>query len=255
MTDLITTSTADGIAEIRFNRPAKKNAILVEMYAGLRDAIRAAEADPAVRVILFTAAGDSFTAGNDLQDFLKPRDTSEEPPVTGFLNAVSSATKPLVAAVRGNAVGVGTTMLLHCDIVVASSDAKLQVPFVNLGLVPEAASSMLLPALIGHQRAAAMVLLGEPLSAADALSAGIVNRVVALDELDSAARSIAATIAAKAPTAVRLAKQLLKRTPESVPERMAEEGRHFAAQLKSAEVKEAIGAFFEKRTPDFSRAA
>ena len=146
-------------------------------------------------------------------------------------------------------------MLLHCDIVVASSDAKLQVPFVNLGLVPEAASSMLLPALIGHQRAAAMVLLGEPLSAADALSAGIVNRVVALDELDSAARSIAATIAAKAPTAVRLAKQLLKRTPESVPERMAEEGRHFAAQLKSAEVKEAIGAFFEKRTPDFSRAA
>ncbi len=153
MTDLIEATTADGIAELRFNRPGKKNAILVEMYAALRDGIRAAEANAAVRVILFTAAGDSFTAGNDLHDFLAARpEDGEEAPVHGFLHAIAAAEKPLVAAVRGNAVGIGTTMLLHCDIVLAAPDAMLQVPFVNLGLVPEAASSLLLPRVIGHQR-------------------------------------------------------------------------------------------------------
>ena len=211
MTDLIEATTANGIAELRFNRLGKKNAILVEMYAALRDGIRAAEADPAVRVILFTAAGDSFTAGNDLHDFLSARpEDGEEAPVHGFLHAIAAAEKPLVAAVRGNAVGVGTTMLLHCDIVLAAPDAVLQVPFVNLGLVPEAASSLLLPRAIGHQRAAAMVLLGERIGAADALAAGLVNRIVPLDDLDDAARAVAATLAAKAPTAVRLAKALLK---------------------------------------------
>ncbi len=256
MTTLIEATTANGIAELRFNRPDKKNAILVEMYAALRDGIRAAEADPAVRVILFTAAGDSFTAGNDLHDFLNSRpEDGEEAPVHGFLHAIAAAEKPLVAAVRGNAVGVGTTMLLHCDIVLAAPDASLQVPFVNLGLVPEAASSLLLPRLIGHQRASAMVLLGERLGAADALAAGLVSRIVPTSELDAAARAVAATLAAKAPTAVRLAKALLKREPESVRARMDVEGAQFAAQLQSAEVREAIAAFFEKRAPVFAQAA
>ena len=256
MTQLIEATTANGIAELRFNRPAKKNAILVEMYAALRDGIRAAEADESVRVILFTAAGDSFTAGNDLHDFLVSRPADgKEAPVHGFLHAIATAGKPLVAAVHGNAVGVGTTMLLHCDIVLASPDVSLQVPFVNLGLVPEAASSLLLPRLLGHHRAAAMVLLGERLGASDALTAGLVNRIVPLAELDDAARAVAAALAAKAPTAVRLAKALLKRPPETVAARMDIEGAQFAAQLESAEVREAIGAFFAKRPPDFSQAA
>jgi len=253
MTDHITVSIADGIAEIRFSRPEKKNAITGAMYAALRDALLGCAVEDAVRVILFTAEGDSFTAGNDLADFMAPR--VGEQAVTGFLRAIATAPKPLIAAVRGNAVGVGTTMLLHCDLIVASETARLQVPFVNLGLVPEAASSLLLPRLIGHSRASAMVLLGEALDAATALAAGLVNRVVPDGELEAVARAMAATLAAKAPTAVRLAKALLKGDLEAVLARMDAEGVHFAAQLKSAECREAITAFYEKRKPDFSRAA
>lgn len=253
MTDHIRTTIGNGIAEITLARPAKKNAITAAMYAAMRDALRAAAGDDAVRVVLFTADGDSFTAGNDLADFMAPREG--ELAVTGFLHAIAAAPKPLIAAVRGNAVGVGTTMLLHCDLVVASETARLQVPFVNLGLVPEAASSLLLPRLIGHQRASAMVLLGEPLDAAAAHAAGIVNRVVADAELETVARATAAAVAAKAPTAVRLAKALLKGDGADVRARMDAESEHFAAQLKSAECREAITAFYEKRAPDFSRAA
>lgn len=253
MTDHIAVGIADGIAEIRFDRPEKKNAITADMYAALRDALLGCAVEDSVRVILFTAAGDSFTAGNDLADFLAPRDGPQA--VTGFLHALAAAPKPLVAAVRGNAVGVGTTMLLHCDLVVAAPSARFQVPFVNLGLVPEAASSLLLPRLLGHQRASAMVLLGEALDAETALAAGLVNRVVPDADLETTARALAATLAAKAPTAVRLAKALLKGDPAEVRARMDAEGVHFAAQLKSAECREAIAAFFEKRPPDFSRAA
>ena len=151
MTDHIAVTIADGIAEIRFERAAKKNAITAAMYAALRNALLGCAVEDSVRVVLFTAAGDSFTAGNDLADFLGPREGPQA--VTGFLHALASAPKPLIAAVRGDAVGVGTTMLLHCDLVVAAPSARFQVPFVNLGLVPEAASSLLLPRLIGHQRA------------------------------------------------------------------------------------------------------
>lgn len=253
MTEHIRVEIAAGIAEIRFDRPAKKNAITAAMYAAMRDALLGCAVDESVRIVLFTAAGDSFTAGNDLADFLGVREGEQA--VTGFLKAIATAPKPLVAAVRGNAVGVGTTMLLHCDIVVASETARLQVPFVNLGLVPEAASSLLLPRVIGHQRASAMVLLGEALDAATALAAGLVNRVVPDADLDAVARQVAANIAAKAPTAVRLAKRLLKGDPAATLARMDEEGVHFAAQLKSAECREAIAAFYDKRAPDFSRAA
>ncbi len=253
MTDHIAVSIAAGIAEIRFARPEKKNAITAAMYAALRDALLGCAVEDSVRVVLFTADGDSFTAGNDLADFMAPREGEQA--VTGFLRAIATAPKPLIAAVRGNAVGVGTTMLLHCDLVVASETARLQVPFVNLGLVPEAASSLLLPRVIGHQRASAMVLLGEALDAATALDAGLVNRVVPDDQLETVARGMAATLAAKAPTAVRLAKALLKGDPAKTLARMDAEGVHFAAQLKSAECREAITAFYEKRAPDFSRAA
>lgn len=253
MTDHIRVTIEGGIAEIRFERPEKKNAITAAMYAAMGDALLGCAVDDRVRVVLFTAAGDSFTAGNDLADFMAPREG--EQPVHGFLRAIATAPKPLVAAVRGNAVGVGTTMLLHCDLVVASVTARLQVPFVNLGLVPEAASSLLLPRVIGHQRASAMVLLGEPMDAATALAAGLINKVVPDDQLDAAARAIAVTLAAKAPTAVRLAKALLKGDPAEALARMDAEGAHFGAQLKSAECKEAITAFYEKRAPDFSRAA
>ena len=255
MIDEIRVTTGTAICEIRFNRAAKRNAITTAMYAVMRDALLAAEADDAVRVVLFTAEGDSFTAGNDLADFLLPRQSPGEAPVFGFLRALATATKPLVAAVKGNAVGIGTTMLLHCDIVVAAPTARLQVPFVNLGLVPEAASSLLLPRLIGHHRASAMILLGEVLDADAAHAAGLVTRIVATDRLDTEARAIAATLAAKAPTAVRLAKALLKGPPDAMLAQMDEEARHFEAQLKSAECKEAITAFFEKRTPDFTRFA
>ena len=257
MTDHIAVTIADGIAEIRFDRAAKKNAITSDMYAALRDALLGCAVEDSVRVILFTAAGDSFTAGNDLADFMAPRPDASagELPVHGFLRAIATAPKPLIAAVRGNAVGVGTTMLLHCDLVVASETARLQVPFVNLGLVPEAASSLLLPRLIGHQRASAMVLLGEALDAATALAAGLVNRVVPDADLETVAWEFAAKIAAKAPTAVRLAKALLKGDPAPTLARMDAEGDHFAAQLMSAECREAITAFYEKRAPDFSRVA
>lgn len=253
MTDHIAVSITNGIAEIRFARPEKKNAITGAMYAAMRDALLGCAVEDTVRVILFTAEGDSFTAGNDLADFMAPREGGQA--VHGFLRAIATAPKPLIAAVRGNAVGVGTTMLLHCDLVVASETARLQVPFVNLGLVPEAASSLLLPRVIGHQRASAMVLLGEALDAATALSAGLVNRVVPDAELETVAHAMAAALAAKAPTAVRLAKALLKGDPAPVLARMDAEGVHFAAQLKSAECREAIAAFYEKRNPDFSRAA
>lgn len=255
MTEHIRVEIADGICEIRFARADKRNAITSAMYASMRDALRGCAVDDRVRVVLFTAEGAHFTAGNDLADFMAPRSGGEEMPVHGFLNAIATQPKPVVAAVRGNAVGVGTTMLLHCDIVIAAPSARLQVPFVNLGLVPEAASSLLLPRVIGHSRASAMVLLGEALDADTARDAGLVNRVVADEALDAEARTVAATIAAKAPAAVRLSKALLKGDPAPMLARIAEEGRHFEAQLKSAECREAITAFFEKRAPDFGKAA
>ncbi len=252
MSDHVIATSANGIAEIRLNRPDKRNALTVAMYNAMADAIAAAEADPAIRVILLAGNGDSFTAGNDLQDFANPPPQTGERASSRFLRLISTASRIVIAAVQGNAVGIGTTMLLHCDFVVAADTAKLILPFVNLGLVPEAASSLLLPRMIGHKRAAEMFILGEPLPAATALDWGLVNRVVPAAELDAAARALAAGIAARAPAAVRHTKALLKSAKTSVPERMAEEGAIFSAQLKSPEVKEAIAAFYEKRKPDFS---
>jgi enoyl-CoA hydratase/carnithine racemase len=203
---------------------------------------------------LITGSGGAFTAGNDLNDFLNSPDASIAPdnmdrPVLRFLRAIATAAKPVVAAVHGAAVGVGTTMLLHCDLVVAGRGARFQLPFTNLALVPEAASSLLLPRLLGMQRASEMLLLGEPIDAATAHQWGLVNRLV------DTARALARKLAAKAPEALRLTKALMRgHSSAGIAARMAEEGAAFASQLKSAELKEAVAAFFEKRAPDFHKA-
>jgi enoyl-CoA hydratase/carnithine racemase len=259
MSDHILTSTADGVMEITIDRPDKKNALTVAMYAAFADALGHAATDPAIRAVLITGSGGAFTAGNDLKDFLNSPEASIAPddmdrPVLRFLRAISTAPKPVVAAVQGVAVGVGTTMLLHCDMVVAGRGARFQLPFTNLGLVPEAASSLLLPRLIGMQRAAEMLLLGEPVDAATAFQWGLVNRLVDDAEVLETARGLARKLAAQAPEAVRLTKALMRGdSRDTIAARMAEEGTAFAAQLKSAELKEAVAAFFEKRKPDFSR--
>jgi enoyl-CoA hydratase/carnithine racemase len=254
MTPLILAETADRIARIRLNRPDKKNALTAAMYQGLADAIAAAEADPQVRVILIHGQADCFCAGNDLKDFLDGPPHSEDAPVARFLKAIATAAKPLVAAVGGPAVGVGTTMLLHCDLVYAAPDARFQLPFVSLGLVPEAGSSLLLPLLAGYHRAAELLLLGRPFSADKALAAGFVTEVIPAADLLEHAREAAAALAALPPESVRLTKALMKqRHAAPVAERMAEESRLFRQRLGSADAREAMTAFFEKRKPDFSR--
>lgn len=246
-----------GVMTLRINRPDKRNALTQAMYAGLADGLDAAAADPAVRVVVVTGSNGHFTAGNDLGDFLAepPRDDSERP-VGRFLRTISQFPKPLIAAVEGVAVGVGTTMLLHCDLVYADETAKLQLAFVNLGLVPEAASSLLLPKMIGTARASELLMFGETFSAADAERYGIVNKVVPAGALTTFAAERAAALAAKPAGALRSTKQLIRRsTTATVAERMAEEGALFAAALQSEEAREAMTAFMEKRAPDFSRFA
>ena len=252
MSEHVLVTTADGVMEIRLDRDEKRNALTVRMYNAMADGFAAAEQDPSVRVVLLCGNGESFTAGNDLRDFSDPPAQTGERASARFLRLISTTSRIVVAAVQGNAVGIGTTMLLHCDFVIAAEGARLQLPFVNLGLVPEAASSLLLPRAIGHRRAAEMFVLGEAITAETALAWGLVNRVVGDGELAAAARAMARSIAARAPAAVRQTKALLKSATATVPERMAEEGAIFAAQLKSPEAKEAVAAFLEKRRPDFS---
>ena len=253
MTDLVKVTTSNGVMEIRLDRAEKRNALTVPMYLAMADALAAAEQDASVRVVLLCGNGESFTAGNDLKDFSNRPVQVGEPASSQFLRRISTSTRIVIAAVQGDAVGIGTTMLLHCDFIVVADTARLQLPFVNLGLVPEAASSLLLPRAIGHKRAAEMFILGEAIDAATALAWGLVNRVVPAAELGTATHALAASIAARAPAAVRQTKALMKSKTTTVPERMAEEGAIFGAQLKSPEFKEAAAAFFEKRKPDFSK--
>jgi enoyl-CoA hydratase/carnithine racemase len=251
MTDDILISSDGPVLALRFNRPHKKNAITAAMYSALAEGLEAAAADPAVRVATVTAQGDTFTAGNDLKDFMEAPPVGQDQPVFRFLRAVSTFPKPLVAGVSGAAVGVGTTLLLHCDLVVAAPSATFSLPFVDLALVPEAASSMLLPRLIGPQRAAKHLILGEPFDAETALAYGLVTEIVAEAELQPRVDTIARRIAAKPPEAVRLTKALLRAPEEAIDARMAREGEAFAGRLQSAEAMEAFRAFFEKRPPDF----
>lgn len=251
--DLIVTDLADGILTIRLNRPNKKNAITVAMYAAMADALSRAAEDKAARVVVVTGTADAFTSGNDVADFLQRPPSDGESPVHRFLRAISTAPKPLVASVNGLAVGVGVTMLLHCDLVYAAAEATFALPFVNLGLVPEAASSLLLPRLAGHQRAAELLFFGERFDARTAHEVGLVNAIFPGAELAAAVRERALALAAKPPASLRLTKALMKGPSTTVSERMAEEGAHFAQQLKSPEAREAMEAFLQRRTPDFSR--
>jgi len=247
---------SNGVLTIAFNREEKKNAITAAMYQQLADALKDAEADSAVRAVLFTGKPQIFTAGNDLEDFLKNPPNSKEAPVFQFLWEISHLGKPIVAAVSGAAVGIGTTLLLHCDLVYAADNAKFSMPFTQLGLCPEAASSLLLPHIAGYQRAAEKLLLGEAFDAAEAHAMGIVNRVLTAEELLPFAQKQAAKLAALPASSVRVTKQLMKKNRVAATEaQMASEIEHFAKMLTAPEAKEAFTAFFEKRRPDFSKFA
>jgi enoyl-CoA hydratase/carnithine racemase len=253
MTDEILATASGAVLELRLNRPDKKNAITAAMYAALADALNAAAEDRSVHVVTITGSGGTFTSGNDLNDFRQNPPREPDRPVFRFLEAISTFPKILVAGVAGPAVGVGTTMLLHCDLVVAAPGAMFSLPFVDLGLVPEAASSLLLPALIGRHRAAKHLVLGDPFDAETALGYGLVSEIVAEEHLEARVAAIARRISAKPPEAVRLTKKLLRHDPAAVRARIAEEGELFAERLESPEAAEAFAAFFEKRPPNFSR--
>src|SRR6516225_6671405 len=250
MTAHILTNSADSILQIRINRPEKKNALTLAMYRAMTEALASADANPAVRVVVISGVDGCFTSGNDLADFLQNPGLGGESPAVRFLQALSTTVKPVIAGVSGLAVGIGVTMLLHCDLVYAADTATFQLPFVNLGLVPEAASSMLLPRLIGHQRAAELLLLGERFDARTAQEIGLVNAICPAGELMTFVQQRATALAAKPPASLRITKALLRREPESIAARMAEEGRHFGKQLGSPEAREAMEAFMQRRKPD-----
>ena len=250
----IVVEVKERVLRLEIARPEKKNALTGEMYTALSDALDAAERDAGVRVALLHGARDCFTAGNDLKDFLEQPPHGEASPAFRFIRRIATFSKPLVAAVNGAAVGIGTTALLHCELVYAAPGARFQLPFVSLGLVPEAASSFLLPYIAGYQRAAELLLLAQPFGVEKALAAGIVTAVVPEGELLEYARDAALRVAALPPAAVQAAKALMKRRFAALSaEAMAEEGAVFRERLASPEAKEAMTAFFEKRKPDFSR--
>jgi enoyl-CoA hydratase/carnithine racemase len=251
---VIRSRTEDRIAFIELARLDKKNAITTEMYVELAQALAAADADPQVRVLLLHGSPECFTAGNDLGDFLKRPPPGEDSPTWRFFEVLPKLAKPIVAAVGGPAVGIGTTLLLHCDLVYAAPNARFQLPFVPLGIVPEFGSTYLLPLLAGYQRAAELLLLGQPFSAQKAYEAGIVTAVVPPESLMDEAKKAAVALAALPPESIRLTKRLMKkRHGEGLAQAIAEEGRLFRERLASPEAKEAMSAFLEKRKPDFSR--
>jgi enoyl-CoA hydratase/carnithine racemase len=250
----IATLREGAIQRIAFDRPARRNAITGAMYDALAAAFRDADEDDAVRVIVIHGQQDAFTAGNDLEDFLRAPPLTDDTPVFRFLRAMSAVRKPIVAAVNGPAVGIGTTLLLHCDLVYAGDNARFQLPFVSLGLVPEFASSYLLPLVAGYHRAAELLLLAEPFDASRAMECGFVTRVVPAAETLAVALRNAERLAALPPRSVRLTKELLKSGHrEAVQARIATESAHFRAMLTGSAAREAIAAFMEKRKPDFSR--
>jgi len=240
------------VAMIGFDRPEKRNALTVEMYEALAAAVTHAEADATVRVILFHGTREVFTAGNDLRDFMERPPAGDDAPVFRFLRAASTAAKPLVAAVNGPAIGLGTTLLLHCDLVYAASDARFQLPFTKLGLVPEFASTYLLPLVAGWQRAAELLLLGEPFDAQRALEAGLVTRVVAPDETLAAAQSAAEALSRLPAAALRSTKALMKSAHRApIAAQLSAEALEFGRMLAGPAAREAFAAFVERRAPDF----
>lgn len=245
MSQQVVVARADGVCEVQLNRPEKRNALTLAMYGDIVDALNEARADDSVRVVLLSGAGASFTAGNDLNDFLR-QDLSGDNNIVRFLQALLSFRKVLMAAVHGQTVGIGVTMLLHCDLVVAARSTQLSMPFVKLGLVPEAGSSLLLPRAVGHHRAAELLLLGRPFDAAEAQSLGIVNRVVEDQLFMEEARKLARAVAQQPAGALVATKRLLKSETGTVAVRIEEELEAFKQQLGSDEFKAAAQAFLGK---------
>jgi enoyl-CoA hydratase/carnithine racemase len=254
MTTDILTHVEAGVMTITLNRLERKNSITSAMYGAMADSLAAAQEDAAVRVVVLQGHETVFSAGNDIGDFLNKPPSGDGSPVFRFLHGIATFPKPLLAAVCGPAVGVGTTMLLHCDLVYAGDNAAFSVPFVNLGLCPEAASSLLLPQMLGYHRAAEALLLGEPFMAEAALEVGLVNRVVPPTEANNYAQAQARKLAAKPLSALVETKRLMKKGQmAAVQERMGEEGASFRRMLAEPAAKEAFTAFMEKRKPDFSK--
>jgi enoyl-CoA hydratase/carnithine racemase len=246
----------DGPVQIlRIARPEKKNALTGAMYGALADAIEAGDADDTIAAHILTGSGGVFTAGNDIGDFLATaRGTGGlDKKVLRFIRLLPVVKKPLIAAVDGNAIGIGTTLLFHCDLVYAAPDATFATPFLDLGVVPEAASSLLMPARMGYTRAFAMLALGDPLSADDALAAGFVNAIVPASDLEATALAAAKRLSAKPPEALAVARRLMRGDPEIILARMDEEVAAFRERLRSPEAVEAFTAFFEKRPPNFRK--
>jgi len=253
----IDVAISEGVQTIRIQRPEKKNALLGEMYTAMRQALIDGDASDAVRAHILTGSGGVFSAGNDIKDFLN-RSSGDggasfgESPALQFIGALPRVKKPLIAAVDGLAVGVGVTLLFHCDLVYASPTATFTTPFLNLGLVPEAGSSLLAPRRMGHARAFEMLVLGETFSAERAREAGLVNAVVPAEDLDMRARKAALQLASKPPEALRIARDLLRGEPDDVSERSDLEAQLFSVRMQTPEAREAFQAFLEKRPAKFN---
>jgi enoyl-CoA hydratase/carnithine racemase len=256
MSENVIVSQSGGVLEIRLSRPEKKNALTRPMYAAMADAFQASNGDPSIRVVLLTGTGDIFCSGNDVGDFK----TLSNAPIdrharvgNHFLPSLTSMTKPLIGAVNGAAIGIGTTMLLHCDLLIAASHASFRMPFTSLGLIAEAGSSLLLPQIIGVRRANAMLMMGQGIDAETALAWGLINQVVDAAELMTTAHAMACQLAALPAQAVRATKALIQHGASDLPGRIAEELSELDQRLVSPEAREAFTAFIEKRRPDFSQ--
>jgi enoyl-CoA hydratase/carnithine racemase len=253
MSDILVHTEA-GVCTISFNRLARKNSITSDMYAAMADAMQAATSDAAIRVVVIQGDETIFSAGNDISDFLEKPPSGEDAPVFRFLRHIAACPKPVIAAVNGPAVGIGTTLLFHCDLVYAGDNAAFSMPFVNLGLCPEAASSLLVPQMFGYHRAAEALLLGEAFFAEAALEVGLVNKILPPTETNAFAQAQARKLAAKPLSALVETKRIMKGgQADAVTQRMAEEGKSFGRMLREPAAREAFTAFMEKRKPDFSK--
>lgn len=260
MTDLVQITRSNGIQTLRISRPDKKNALTRPMYVAMAKALMAGDRDDDVSVHVFLGCDGVFTAGNDIEDFVgqsneaPPRDTDHSDNDTfNFIALLPRVQKPMIAGVDGLAVGVGTTMLLHCDLVYATPEARFITPFLNLGVVPEAASSLLMPQRMGYAQAAEMLLLGEPFTAERMKDAGVVNAIVSSDKIEAVVLEAASKLAAKPPAALAKARQLMRGSLENIEATMKEELDAFSACMRSPEAQEAFAAFLEKRPPDFKK--
>lgn len=251
----VVTESQGAIRILRLNRADKKNAMTGDMYRAAAAAVNAASDDPSVRVLVITGSGEAFCAGNDMVDFLKNTPSGvDDAPVIPFMRNLAACPKPVLAAVNGIAIGIGVTLLLHCDLVYASAQARFQFPFTNIGIVPEFASTLMLPSMMGHQRAAELTLFGEFFGADQAREVGLINNILPAADLFAHTMERAGKLALQPPNALRTTKALLKRWPQAqVDEAIRVEAEHFLPMLKMPEAHEAIGAFLEKRKPDFSR--